>query len=148
MRPTVSRPPAEDLPPGTTDLEPVVDVLSTGGVPVLSGSGISTESGIPDYRGEGGSLSRHTPMTYQDFTAGARARRLLRALHERLVRHPAPRLHRLHRVWGVLDPGAEVDPAEPRVLAQRLDERPSYPSLAVVTCSPNRTLPELACPVA
>ncbi|MEV0695213.1 NAD-dependent protein deacetylase [Streptomyces sp. NPDC050388] len=75
VRPTVSWLPAEDLPPGTTDLEPVADVLSAGGVLVLSGAGISTESGIPDYRGEGGSLSRHTPMTYQDFTADARARR-------------------------------------------------------------------------
>ncbi|MFE7644318.1 NAD-dependent protein deacetylase [Streptomyces phaeoluteigriseus] len=75
MRPTLSWTPAEDLPPGTTDLEPVVDALSTGGVLVLSGAGISTESGIPDYRGEGGSLSRHTPMTYQDFTASAQARR-------------------------------------------------------------------------
>ena len=26
-------------------------------------------------------------------------------------------------------------------------ERPSYLSLAVVTCSPNRVLPELACPL-
>ncbi|MYS88632.1 MULTISPECIES: NAD-dependent protein deacetylase [Streptomyces] len=75
MRPTLSWTPAEDLPPGTTDLEPVADALSTRGVLVLSGAGISTESGIPDYRGEGGSLSRHTPMTYQDFTADAHARR-------------------------------------------------------------------------
>ncbi|MFD9321677.1 NAD-dependent protein deacetylase [Streptomyces sp. NPDC060053] len=75
MRPTLSWTPAEDLPPGTTDPEQVVDALSAGGVLVLSGAGISTESGIPDYRGEGGSLSRHTPMTYQDFTADARARR-------------------------------------------------------------------------
>ncbi|MEU1409124.1 NAD-dependent protein deacetylase [Streptomyces sp. NPDC005728] len=75
MRPTLSWTPGEDLPPGTTDLEPVADALSTGGVLVLSGAGISTESGIPDYRGEGGSLSRHTPMTYQDFTASAQARR-------------------------------------------------------------------------
>ncbi|MER5961455.1 NAD-dependent protein deacetylase [Streptomyces sp. NPDC002057] len=75
MRPTLSWTPDEDLPPGTTDLEPVFDALSAGGVLVLSGAGISTESGIPDYRGEGGSLSRHTPMTYQDFTAGAQARR-------------------------------------------------------------------------
>ncbi|MFI6931709.1 NAD-dependent protein deacetylase [Streptomyces sp. NPDC050287] len=75
MRPTVSWTPASDLPPGTTDLEPVADALSTGNVLVLSGAGLSTESGIPDYRGEGGSLSRHTPMTYQDFTASAQARR-------------------------------------------------------------------------
>ncbi|MEU2925902.1 NAD-dependent protein deacetylase [Streptomyces sp. NPDC007251] len=75
MRPTLSWTPTEALPPGTTDLEPVAEVLSTGGVLVLSGAGISTESGIPDYRGEGGSLGRHTPMTYQEFTASARARR-------------------------------------------------------------------------
>ncbi|MET7474964.1 NAD-dependent protein deacetylase [Streptomyces sp. NPDC005648] len=75
MRPTLSWTPAEDLPPGTTDLGPVVDLLRAGGVLVLSGAGISTESGIPDYRGEGGSLGRHTPMTYQDFTASAQARR-------------------------------------------------------------------------
>ncbi|MFD0367524.1 NAD-dependent protein deacetylase [Streptomyces sp. NPDC059071] len=75
MRPTLSWTPEEDLPPGTTDLRPVADALRAGGVVVLSGAGISTESGIPDYRGEGGSLSRHTPMTYQDFTAGVHARR-------------------------------------------------------------------------
>ncbi|MGW5602320.1 NAD-dependent protein deacetylase [Streptomyces rochei] len=75
MRPTLSWTPAGDVPPGTTDLRPVADALKAGGVLVLSGAGISTESGIPDYRGEGGSLSRHTPMTYQDFTADARARR-------------------------------------------------------------------------
>ncbi|MFE0551336.1 NAD-dependent protein deacetylase [Streptomyces pilosus] len=75
MRPTLSWTPADDLPPGTTDLAPVADVLDAGGVLVLSGAGISTESGIPDYRGEGGSLSRHTPMTYQDFTGSPQARR-------------------------------------------------------------------------
>ncbi|MFG3408258.1 NAD-dependent protein deacetylase [Streptomyces sp. NPDC048142] len=75
MRPTLSWTSTEELPPGTTDLEPVAEALGRGGVLVLSGAGISTESGIPDYRGEGGSLSRHTPMTYQDFTADAGARR-------------------------------------------------------------------------
>ncbi|WP_437081209.1 NAD-dependent protein deacetylase [Streptomyces sp. enrichment culture] len=75
MRPTLTWTPAGDLPPGTTDLGPVVDVLAAGRVLVLSGAGLSTESGIPDYRGEGGSLSRHTPMTYQDFVSGAGARR-------------------------------------------------------------------------
>ncbi|MGW4228004.1 NAD-dependent protein deacetylase [Streptomyces sp. NPDC004980] len=75
MRPTLSWTPSEDLSPGTTDPGPIADVLGAGGVLVLSGAGISTESGIPDYRGEDGSLGRHTPMTYQDFTAGAQARR-------------------------------------------------------------------------
>jgi NAD-dependent SIR2 family protein deacetylase len=75
MRPTLSWTPTEDLPPGTTDPAPVADALGAGGVLVLSGAGISTESGIPDYRGEGGSLSRHTPMTYQDFIGGSAARR-------------------------------------------------------------------------
>ncbi|WP_405387410.1 NAD-dependent protein deacetylase [Streptomyces sp. NBC_01102] len=75
MRPTLSWTPSEDLSPGTTDPGPIADVLGAGGVLVLSGAGLSTESGIPDYRGEDGSLGRHTPMTYQDFTAGAQARR-------------------------------------------------------------------------
>lgn len=75
MRPTLAWTPPQDWPSGTTDLEPVANALSTGGVLVLSGAGISTESGIPDYRGEGGSLSRHTPMTYQEFTASDQARR-------------------------------------------------------------------------
>ncbi|WP_123458237.1 NAD-dependent protein deacetylase [Streptomyces sp. PanSC19] len=75
MRPTLSWTPDEDLPPATTDLGPVLDALDAGGVLVLSGAGISTESGIPDYRGQGGSLSRHTPMTFQDFTGSAQARR-------------------------------------------------------------------------
>ncbi|MFV2117102.1 NAD-dependent protein deacetylase [Streptomyces sp. Act-28] len=75
MRPTLNWTPSEDLPPGSTDPGPVADALGAGGVLVLSGAGVSTESGIPDYRGEGGSLSRHTPMTYQDFVSSARARR-------------------------------------------------------------------------
>ncbi|MFJ5556893.1 NAD-dependent protein deacetylase [Streptomyces sp. NPDC093250] len=75
MRPTLSWTPVGDLPPATTDTAPVADALRAGGVLVLSGAGISTESGIPDYRGEGGSLSRHTPMTYQEFTASVGARR-------------------------------------------------------------------------
>ncbi|MFI0235884.1 NAD-dependent protein deacetylase [Streptomyces sp. NPDC016845] len=74
-RPTLTWEPVEDLPPASTDLAPVVDALRAGGVLVLSGAGLSTESGIPDYRGEHGSLRRHTPMTYQEFTADEWARR-------------------------------------------------------------------------
>jgi len=63
------------LEPGTTDLRPVAEMVAGGGVVVLSGAGISTESGIPDYRGESGSLRTHTPMTYGDFVASESGRR-------------------------------------------------------------------------
>jgi NAD-dependent SIR2 family protein deacetylase len=50
-------------------------LTADGGVLVLSGAGLSTESGIPDYRGETGRLRRAEPMTYQTFTGSAAARR-------------------------------------------------------------------------
>ncbi|MGK5678029.1 NAD-dependent protein deacetylase [Actinoplanes sp. URMC 104] len=49
--------------------------VAEGGVVVLSGAGLSTESGIPDYRGPSGSARRSTPMTYQTFTRDPIARR-------------------------------------------------------------------------
>ncbi|WP_280724324.1 NAD-dependent protein deacetylase [Kitasatospora sp. MAA4] len=55
--------------------EAVADLLTQGGVAVLSGAGLSTESGIPDYRGATGSLRRRTPMTYQEFVGGEDGRR-------------------------------------------------------------------------
>ena len=48
--------------------------VADGDVVVLSGAGLSTDSGIPDYRGATGSLRRHTPMTYQTFTRDPRGR--------------------------------------------------------------------------
>ncbi|WWW03919.1 NAD-dependent protein deacetylase [Actinomadura luteofluorescens] len=53
----------------------LADLVSDGDVVVLSGAGLSTESGIPDYRGETGRRRRAEPMTYQAFTGSEAARR-------------------------------------------------------------------------
>src|SRR5450631_3344508 len=48
--------------------ERLVELLRGGNVTVLSGAGLSTESGIPDYRGADGKR-RIAPMTYGEFVA-------------------------------------------------------------------------------
>ncbi|MER5257342.1 NAD-dependent protein deacetylase [Streptomyces sp. NPDC002855] len=73
-RPTLTWEPTGGLLPASTDLTAVVEAVRAGNVAVLSGAGLSTESGIPDYRGEHGSLRRHTPMTYQEFVGAEQAR--------------------------------------------------------------------------
>ncbi|MGY1591249.1 NAD-dependent protein deacetylase [Geodermatophilus sp. SYSU D00708] len=67
---TAVEPPALD-PAG---LDSLADLVGDGDVVVLSGAGLSTDSGIPDYRGASGSLRRHTPMTYQTFLRDPRGR--------------------------------------------------------------------------
>ncbi|TVT38150.1 NAD-dependent protein deacetylase [Amycolatopsis rhizosphaerae] len=61
--------------PRTRRLDEVAEVVGRGGVAVLSGAGLSTESGIPDYRGATGTLRRHTPMTYDEFVTSEDGRR-------------------------------------------------------------------------
>ncbi|GAA1326373.1 NAD-dependent protein deacetylase [Brachybacterium rhamnosum] len=58
---------------GPDELEAALDLLREGPVAVLTGAGMSTASGLPDYRG------RHavprSPMTFQEFTGSDLSRR-------------------------------------------------------------------------
>ncbi|GAA2271649.1 NAD-dependent protein deacetylase [Nonomuraea roseoviolacea subsp. roseoviolacea] len=58
-----------------SDLTGLCELVAGGGAVVLSGAGLSTESGIPDYRGPTGRARRADPMTYQRFVGSAEARR-------------------------------------------------------------------------
>ena len=51
------------------------ELVGRGGVCVLSGAGLSTESGIPDYRGPSGALHARLPMTITEFRSSPAARR-------------------------------------------------------------------------
>ena len=54
--------------------EALRELIRQGGVAVLSGAGLSTESGIPDYRGETGRARPATPMTFQEFVGSTASR--------------------------------------------------------------------------
>lgn len=58
----------------TAGVDALVELLDGGRAIVLGGAGMSTDSGIPDYRGTVGQRRRRTSMTYKEFVGSAAAR--------------------------------------------------------------------------
>jgi NAD-dependent SIR2 family protein deacetylase len=81
----------------------VPDLLRHGRVVVVTGAGLSTDSGIPDYRGPGSPARR--PMTYQEFVSGPAARqRYWARSHLGWSRMRAASPNAGHRALAALDP--------------------------------------------
>lgn len=61
------------VPDQAKELTAAVEILRAGKFTILTGAGLSTDSGIPDYRGP--NAPKRNPMTYQQFVGSASFRR-------------------------------------------------------------------------
>ncbi|CAN5708648.1 NAD-dependent protein deacetylase [soil metagenome] len=92
------------------DPSALADLMTTSGtLTVLTGAGISTDSGIPDYRGSGIDRRRTPPITYRQFTRDPDARRRYWARSHVGYRHVARAQPNLgHRAITVLQQAGVV----------------------------------------
>ena len=75
MHAPISQSRSLDQPELTRGVAELRQRLATGGVFVLTGAGVSTDSGIPDYRDERGAWKVRAPIQYRDFVASEAVRR-------------------------------------------------------------------------
>lgn len=61
--------------PSPDDIRELASAIAEGSVLVLTGAGVSTGSGIPDYRDERGAWKRQQPVQYQAFVQSEATRR-------------------------------------------------------------------------
>jgi NAD-dependent SIR2 family protein deacetylase len=93
----------------TGNVTRLIELLDVGGVLVLTGAGVSTDSGIPAYRDRAGRLRHATPMTIDRFLGSATERqRYWARSHLGWPRVAAARPNRTHEVVAALQGAGRV----------------------------------------